>query len=168
MTEKLIRVNRCVNLRLNQNFETALNDCPVRDCVSNPLLLSNFDADIDWLTCNVCKKAGRCNGGVVIYTRQQLQSVICNGVFNRRVTLKVVNLRHEFYAQRKVNTLKNAVKSTLEVYILENKSYLIVFIKRKNRVHPDFSDKNDISPSLLAQVSEALRYSHRAKLCGLD
>jgi hypothetical protein len=56
------------------------------------------------------------------------------------------------------------------VYILEKKLHLIVFIERKNITHPNFSDKNDMSqsPRLLDQVREALRYSHQAKLCGLD
>jgi len=49
--------------------------------------------------------------------------------------------------QRKVDTLKNAGKSTFKVYKLGFISQLIEFIDDKILAHPNFLDKNTTSPN---------------------
>ena len=66
------------------------------------------------------------------------------------------------YAQRKVDTLKNAGKGTFEVYNLTLVAQCHVFIEGEIMVHPNLSDKSTTakSPKLLERVSDKLRVKH--------
>jgi hypothetical protein len=62
----------------------------------------------------------------------------------------------------KVDTLKNALKSTFEVYNLASIRQDLVFIGGEIMVHPHTSDKSttDNPPKLLDQVRDKLRVKH--------
>ena len=64
--------------------------------------------------------------------------------------------------ERKVDTLKNALKGTFEVYNLAIVRQGIVLIGGEIMVHPNISDKSTTlkSPKLLDQVRDKLRVKH--------